>query len=88
VKQDLTFREAIALAHRVGIKDEHDNTDRGEHVLDLDDGSSLHFESNHDCGGSEYTPEGGIEPPTVYLVAAAKPPVERPRGRTWTFCIA
>ncbi len=56
----LTFKEAILLAREVGIKDERTNDK--EVILDLEDGSSLHFESNYDG------PCSGIEPPSVYLV--------------------
>jgi hypothetical protein len=66
----VTFREAILLANRVGIRGERNCYDKMEAVLDLEDGSSLHFESNYDEDYSEDTPGNGVQFPSVYLVPA------------------
>jgi Mg-chelatase subunit ChlD len=67
----VTFRDAVALASKVGIKEERTDWEETAVVLVLADGRSLHFYSNYDGPYSENTPGNGIELPTVYLVSPA-----------------
>ena len=66
--KSLTFKEAILLARDVGIVHVRRDWTNEEIVLDLADGSELHFKSNYDGPYSDVTPGNGIEPPSVYLV--------------------
>jgi hypothetical protein len=67
-EQVLSFREAIALAHRTGIWREFgEGTDT---CLELEDGSVLRFRSNYDY--DDYSP--GVEPPSAFLIKATKRP--------------
>jgi hypothetical protein len=64
----VSFKEAMQLANSIGIKAERTDYADNSIVLDLVDGSALHFHSEYEGPYSEVTPGEGIQPPTCYYV--------------------
>lgn len=60
---DLSFKDAIGIANKVGITEEKATND--SIILFLKDGSQMHFTSEYGIPYSDATRGKGIQPPTV-----------------------